>query len=105
MKLASRSSERTLMRKPYEPHYHPWSKWELCEGTEGLTLNECKTFVRHWATAAWEDLAMADVTWGVRTLNTGVEFVDCVFASSRDPYMKEEFLILPDEFNIDNLNQ
>jgi len=27
----------------------PWGKWELCEGTEGLTKADCDRFAARWA--------------------------------------------------------
>lgn len=48
MKLIARQQDRNLNRRRGEPAYYPWTQWEVCEGTEGLTEAELSTFVREW---------------------------------------------------------
>lgn len=79
MKLVSRTSERNLNRRHNEPHYLPWSNWEVCEGATQLTHAECLWLIHEWASEEY------------------LEQLGENFFRVNDPYCKEEYQILPDE--------
>lgn len=80
MKLISRTSDRTLMRKHNEPHSQPWGPWELCEGTEGLTYSELVALVNSWCTGEV------------------VQWVSSHVCHVRDPYGRTQYHIVEDSF-------
>lgn len=89
-KLINRTSDRTLKRRMGEPAFQPWSPWEVCEGTEGLGEAELKRLASEWHRGEQRTITGSGAGWKL---------------SVRTPYEREEYMVVPDDFDVDNYNQ
>lgn len=89
MKLISRIQERRLLARRGESRYLPWSEWEDCEGSEGLTAKECMRCVRDWLMPEDKMGVWVGEQVEVRTLMGD----------------REQYRIVPDGFDVADYNQ
>ena len=75
---------RATLTTPAESKWEPWSEWIDCDGTQGLTLDECETLLTEWGYAKRFDDARI---W---------QLVDMVGAS--------QHRIVADNFNVESYN-
>lgn len=87
MKLINRLRDRTLLSKPGRRRYGDWTEWQVCEGTEGLTREECALLIFEWSNIDSPPVKLDSNTYRVK-----------------DNYSVEEYRIVEDNFDVASYN-